>query len=375
MEELMKVLILTTVRAPYRIKLFEMLGKKCDLTVCFETKSDSIRNEKWYLQENQNFSAVKLKKWEKGSSKIHWDMLSILKQKRPDIILLYEYSTKTSFVVMIMAKLLRIPYLINCDGAFINDHWLKSRLKRTMIKNADGLLAGSDSAKEYFMHYGGREAKIYSHNFTSVCEDEILDKVVSVSYKSDLRRELGLPDKKIAVSVGNFVENKGFIELLGVWNKMEQEFYLLIIGSGEQKDKYLDIIQAKNIKNVRILDFMKYEELKKFYMASDLFVLNTKGDVWGLVINESMSCGLPVITTDKCIAGIELVVNGQNGYLVHIGDEEELEEKIKLCFTNDKKLKTMSENSLKTIRGYTIENITESHIQTFINVLRNRKSK
>ena len=51
-------------------------------------------------------------------------------------------------------------------------------------------------------------------------------------------------------------------------------------------------------------------------MASDLFVLPTREDIWGLVINEAMSFGLPIITTRKCIAGTELITDGENGYLL-----------------------------------------------------------
>ena len=67
-------------------------------------------------------------------------------------------------------------------------------------------------------------------------------------------------------------------------------------------------------------------------MAADAFVLPTREDIWGLVINEAMAYGLPVVTTDRCNAGLELIKNNVNGYVVHVDDKGELAKKLQKCF-------------------------------------------
>lgn len=366
----MRVLILTTVMAPYRMKLFELLGEQCDLTVCFEVKNDVVRNDNWYFRKSNNFTSVELKKWEKGTNVIHWDILKIMRGVKPHLIVLYEYSTKTSFLLSIIARSFRIPYLINCDGAFISRNWLKKQIKKMEISNAAGLLAGSDSARQYFKYYNGKEKNIYSHNFTSLYVNDILSEVLSSDEKSKRKKELDLLDKKTVISVGNFVKEKGFMELIHAWKNVNKDYQLVIIGSGKQKKEYLKYIQKESLNNVKILDFMQYKDLKKYYIASDLFILNTKSDVWGLVINEAMSCGLPVITTDMCIAGLELIKDGENGYIIHTGNKDEIIESIKTVFEDEDRLLEMSKNSLETIREYTIENIAISHMKTFRKIVR-----
>lgn len=66
----MKVLILTTIMAPYRVNLFNEIGKFCDLTVCFEQQHDLTRNHCWYEEKTSNFQVIKLSKWNKSLNTI-----------------------------------------------------------------------------------------------------------------------------------------------------------------------------------------------------------------------------------------------------------------------------------------------------------------
>lgn len=138
----MKVFILTTITAPYRVNLFSELGKKCDLMVCFEQKRDLVeRDEKWYIDQYSNFKSVKLKKWDKGLKTIKFDVFKYLKEFKPDIVIAYEYSTLTSLILMSICKIKKIPYLINCDGAIPSNNIIKTAIKTHYVKNANGYLA------------------------------------------------------------------------------------------------------------------------------------------------------------------------------------------------------------------------------------------
>ena len=100
-------------------------------------------------------------------------------------------------------------------------------------------------------------------------------------------------------------------------------------------------------------------------MAADLFVLPTRYDVWGLVINEAMSFGLPIITTDMCIAGMELVVDGFNGFIVPVGNVEELRDRMVYVLSDDSISSKMGESSLRVASKYTIQNMVLDHIRVF----------
>ena len=104
------------------------------------------------------------------------------------------------------------------------------------------------------------------------------------------------------------------------------------------------------LENVHFIGFKSKEELKKYYKSADLFVLPTREDIWGLVINEAMSYGLPIITTNKCVAGVELINNDENGFIVSVEDSKSISKKINLLLDNEKLSESMSENNLKKNR-------------------------
>ena len=118
-----------------------------------------------------------------------------------------------------------------------------------------------------------------------------------------------------------------------------------------------------SLPQLHFIGFQSKEELKKWYQAADAFVLPTREDIWGLVINEAMAQGLPIITTDKCIAGLELVKEGENGYIVPVDNIKFLGKTLNKIFTQD--YYKMGQKSLELILNYTIENMTRCHKEVF----------
>ncbi|MGC9796911.1 glycosyltransferase family 4 protein [Fervidobacterium riparium] len=121
--------------------------------------------------------------------------------------------------------------------------------------------------------------------------------------------------------------------------------------------------------HIHFIEFKTKEELKKYYIASDIFVLPTREDIWGLVINEAMANALPIITTNKCIAGLELVKNGENGFICHVDNAEEIAEKISLILNNQELFNNMSKNNILKIKEYTIEKMAQEHVNIFNKII------
>ena len=140
--------------------------------------------------------------------------------------------------------------------------------------------------------------------------------------KIKLRIKLGLEEEKIVISVGQFIYRKGFDVLIRSAGRLNKNIGIYIIG-GEPNDYYLNLKNEYKAENLHFIGFKSKYELAEYYKAADLFVFPTREDIWGLVVNEAMAYGLPVITTNRCISGLELV-DSRNGFIINVNSEEEL---------------------------------------------------
>jgi glycosyltransferase involved in cell wall biosynthesis len=124
------------------------------------------------------------------------------------------------------------------------------------------------------------------------------------------------------------------------------------------------------LQNVILIGFKDKTTLFNYYKAADVFIHPTTTDVWGLVINEAMACGLPVITTDMCIAGLELIKNYENGFISKVNDFTSIPVYLNEIVENPELNFKMSNNNLNKIKWYTFETMAKVHIET-LNKLRN----
>lgn len=357
----MKVLFMANIPSPYRVKFFDELGKYCDLTVTFEGKKATDRDAGWKARATTSFRSVYLKGIRTSSDQFLCPGIVKILNRRFDHIIVGGYSTPTSMLAIEYMRLRRISFWIEADGGIIsNDNKLKYGLKRHLISSASAWFSSGKATTEYLVHYGAKQEKTCVYPFTSVSANQILDHLPTKEEKENLRKELGVTEQKMIISVGRFIPVKGFDVLMKAAKNLPSDIGVYIVG-GQPDENYLKMQNELNLSHVHFIDFMSPDRLAKYYQAANLFVLMTRGDVWGLVVNEAMANGLPVITTDRCVAGLELVQNGKNGYIVPVDDADALAEAITKFYVGD--MQGMAENALKAIRGYTIEEMAKRHIQ------------
>ena len=217
---------------------------------------------------------------------------------------------------------------------------------------------------KYLVHYGADESKVHVYPFSSLREQDILKQVPSTEEKMIMRQKLKLGGGKIILTVGRFSYlggyGKGFDILLKAMQVCTEEYTLCIVGD-EPTQEFIEMKNNMKLDNIVFVGFKTKKELKDYYIAADVFCLQTRGDVWGLVVNEAMAYGLPIITTDKCVAGMELVEDNKNGYVIPVEDYELLAEKIMKIGKNKQLKNNMSYYALQTIKSYTIENMALVH--------------
>lgn len=358
----LKVLFLTNIPSPYRVDFFNELGKYCDLTVVFEGEFATDRNSKWKGVSAENFKSLYLKGIRTGSDKFLCPgVLKVLSEKW-DKIVVGMYSTPTAMLAIEYMRVKKIPFILNSDGGFIKpDNKLKHFIKHHFISAASAWLSTGEATTEYLVHYGADREKCFVYPFTSVRESEITEPIL-IEEKNQLKSKLGITEKLCIMSVGQFIPRKGFDVLIEACADLPRDIGVYIVGDEATQD-YIVLKEKYNLENLHFIGFKAKNELAKYYMTADIFVLPTREDIWGLVVNEAMAYGLPVITTDKCIAGLEMIEDGVNGRIVSVENKELLKGAILNLYNDNQKMASMSENGLKIIKEYTIEKMARKHIE------------
>lgn len=359
----MKVLFLSNIPSPYRMAFFNELGKDCELTVAFEGMSATDRNAKWKYEEVESFKCLFLKGIRTKSDQfVCPGVIKVLKEDF-DFIIVGGYSTPTGIIAIEYLRKRKKKFFIEADGGFIsNDTPVKLWLKKRLISSADAWLSSGEATTDYLVYYGAKRHNVFKYPFSSIRKSDILSNVPAKAEKLKLKEQLGILEKKIIISVGQFIPRKGFDILLRAMAELPADIGLYLIGD-EPTDEYLNIVKEIRKDNIHFLNFMSQNELKCYYQAADVFVLPTREDIWGLVINEAMANGLPIITTDRCVAGLELVKPGENGYIVPTNNVEDLHKSMEHILSED--IEKMGMRSLEIIDEYTIENMVNAHMIAF----------
>lgn len=358
-----QVLFLTNYASPYRVRFFDQLGRTADVTVLYSDRVEDIkhRDGAWFEQGEGGFRPVQLKAVAKlGDENLCPDVLQWLK-KPYDAVIICGYSSPTAMLAMAYLRTRKIPFYMEVDGGLIREEGkLKFMVKKRLVGMANRWLSTGRYTTDFLAHYGANRDRIETYPFSSLFEKDILPGIVSPEEKERLRRELGISQSRMILTVGQCIPRKGFDLLLKAAKALPEDTALCIVG-GEPTADYLTLQKELGLNQVYFPGFQKKESLQRYYRCADLFVLPTREDIWGLVINEAMAYGLPVITTDRCVAGLELVENGVNGYIVPVEDVEALKDAMLCSLQGD--LRQMGAAALERIRPYTIENMAKAHME------------
>lgn len=349
---MIKVLFITNLPAPYKIEFLNELGKLVELTVIFERSTASNRNKRWFIdfQADKHFDAIWLSGINIGDeNSLDLSIISCLRKKDYDLVLVNGYSSFSEMIAISYLKFHRRCYAVICDGIIPGKtSVIKKCVKKWLISGARFWLSPNEITDAALKKNGAIHEKIYRYPFSSIHGKEL----VSVPYdREPYKEKVGCDSKYMILFVGQMIYRKGIDVLCEAVGALNCDYQLFLVGDATD-------IGADNDKIVNI-GFLTKNELKNYYMAADVCVLPSREDIWGLVINEALSLGTPVIATDKCGAALELIENSQNGFVVPADRADLLGDAIASVLNNGKQDRYM-EKAIETAKGYTIESMADT---------------
>lgn len=349
--------------ADYKILLFNsLLGRYKDCKVIYIADTEDIRE--WKIdKENLKFSYEIM--FEGSLDRVGvlkcvvktWKRLSHL---NPSVLILGGYSYAACWAGFFWARLNK-KKIILWSSSNENDkdrNILKEKIKRYLVRRCTAANTYGQRSRDYLVSLGMPKERIavtgnttdnqfYRSSFESLRPD-----------KNRLCSKYDLPLRNF-LFVGRFSPEKNIICLLEAFGKLKvhgSDWGLILVGNGPQREEIKKYINEHDIKNVCLPGFKQKQEIVDFYAMSDVFVLPSTYEPWGLVVNEAMASGLSVLVSKRCGCYPDLIKEGVNGFSFDPFDKDELFSHMKDMADNKYDLTEMSKSSCDLINDFTPDN-------------------
>ena len=195
-------------------------------------------------------------------------------------------------------------------------------VKRALYREAEGVLLPAPSHVNDYKFWDLPEESMF-FGLNAVDNGHFSTKSQEIRSRAPSNRSrLNLPDSYI-LGVGRQIKQKNWRGLLECWTKFKacnplSKLELVLVGNGPEREDLLACVGSNN-SEIHFRDFVSQEEMVAYYALAEAMVLPSMGETWGLVVNEAMACGLPVIVSKQCGCALTLVRDGVNGWLVDAG--------------------------------------------------------
>jgi 1,2-diacylglycerol 3-alpha-glucosyltransferase len=318
-----RVVIITEIIAPYRIPVFNALTQHhgIDLHVIFLAENDRTQRQWLVYKDEIRFHYQVLPAW--GAEKA-------LRRASPDFIVCGGYNYVASWQSMRWARRNRVPFSLWAESTtrdFRSGYALIEFLKTKFLRHCDAFVVPGKSSVEYLRSYGVPEEMIFTAP-NAVDTQFFAQRAEAVRMDAAIHREaLRLP-ARFFLYAGRLVPEKGIFDVIRAYGALTPEVRrnmgLVFVGDGAARSVLLRCAAAANPGSIQLAGFAQREHLAAYYALADALVFPTHTDPWGLVVNEAMACGLPVIASDAAGCVADLVDSGWNGRVFSAGDVGQL---------------------------------------------------
>jgi glycosyltransferase involved in cell wall biosynthesis len=249
--------------------------------------------------------------------------------------------------------------------------WDKTRsvwreaVKRQIVGLCSTALVGGTPHKDYMIQLGMPAERVFL-GYDAVDNRYFADKVAEVrSQKSEVGRKFGLPENYFLASA-RFVEKKNLPRLIEAYARYRQlaagsvvsgqvvPWSLVLLGDGALRSDLCRLISDLRLQDSVLLPgFKQYPDLPAYYGLANAFIHASIVEPWGLVVNEAMASGLPVLVSNRCGCAMDLVKDGVNGFTFDPYNIEEMAQlMLKLSTLNPSQLSTMCAASQHIIANW-----------------------
>ena len=350
-----RVVYWNNIPAPYMVERFNALADRAtvDLEVWFSERT--VPDRSWRIDESEwRFRHRYLPQVSVGGGRVGL-ATQLLRRRGPELLVM-QYGA-LEYVVAWAAAVLRgwrtaFWVEVTFDSS-VRRRPYREWLKRRMFSRVDGVLTAGEDGAAFARRYGASDERIH-----------IVRHVVDAGYYSSrgsdhdsgreaLRQSLGI-EGTCFLYVGRLWELKGIFELTAAYARMRSagvSAALVIVGDGRDEGRLRADIASRELDGITFAGFVQREDLPRWYAAADVLVFPTRGDTYGMVVDEAMAAGLPVISTTAAGEIGTRVVEGETGWLVPARDPEGLAQAMASAVRDPAAVSRMGRTASKRMLG------------------------
>ena len=258
-----------------------------------------------------------------------------LSELDPHVVWLHGYDAPALWIARRWALRRGRPILYRADSNIACEeaqglNSLRMRLKGAVIRRylgaVDAFITIGSASEAYYAHFGADPRRFFRANYG--IETPLFTRLADEQRAAGqpLRRELGITQPRVLLYVGRLVPVKDVPVLLRAFESVAgalPDVALVLIGTGPLKSEFEALAQRLDGR-VYLPGFMQPERVAQMLGAADAFVLPSRIEPWGLVVNEAMAAGLPIVASDQVGAARDLVIPGKTGEVFPVGDADAL---------------------------------------------------
>jgi 1,2-diacylglycerol 3-alpha-glucosyltransferase len=265
-------------------------------------------------------------------------MEKALNETRPDVVAVPGWSFTDALCGLGWCARIGIPAIVMSDshGGGERRSWWKEEPKRRVVSLFSSALVAGRPHADYLIQLGMPRERIFL-GYDAVDNGYFEDKAEeSRNQKAESRNKFGLPERYFLASA-RFIEEKNLLRLIQAYARYRTlceksvlsgpvvPWSLVLLGDGPLRDSLSSQLSTLNLHgHVQMPGFKQYPDLPTYYGLASALILPSVSETWGLVVNEAMASGLPVLVSNRCGCVPDLVQDGVNGFTFDPLDVEAL---------------------------------------------------
>jgi glycosyltransferase involved in cell wall biosynthesis len=331
-----RVTVVSPEPTPYRAPLFDRIAERVDLTVIYAARTVASRD--WHVPLHHRAVFLRgvaipgVRGLLRHDYPITPGIAHALGRSHPDIVVVSGWSTFSSQVAVGWCRLHRIPYVLQVESHDLDPRprWrrhVKDTIATPVIRGAASVLAVGSAARESALARGAKSVRVFANTID----------VEQWIQRAD-RLSRSRHDELLVLSVGRDAPEKAFDTLAAAC--VEAGVRLETVRGG-----------------------LREEELARRYVEADVFALLSRHEPWGVVVNEAAASGLPLVLSDRVGAAYDLLLDGENGFLVPADDVAAAADALRRLAADPELRRRMGERSRELVRAWGYDASVEAFLE------------